>query len=175
MPRVRTVDDARAQARDERAKGPDVYDFLPPATARAVVAFERRWRVTLPDEMRAFLLEVSAGGRDTRLGPPHLMTLADGARVTKRERARPDAPFPLGAADARRLLREKSKRKRDEDTPAIARDVRDGVLPLMDLGGGELNLIVVTGEERGNVWAAWERGWTPVASGFFQWLEGIFG
>jgi hypothetical protein len=34
----------------------------------------------------------------------------------------------------------------------------------------ELNVIVVTGEDRGRVWAAWERGWSPVTTGFFAWL-----
>jgi hypothetical protein len=103
------------------------------------------------------------------------MTLAESARVLRHDGARLDTRFPLGAADARRLLRANARRRGDEPAQAIARDIRAGVLPVMNLGGGDMDFLVVTGEERGQVWQAWERGWSPVRrGGFFEWFEETF-
>jgi hypothetical protein len=160
-----------------------LYDFLPPLAECHVVAFERRSGIALPEEHRRFLREVSAGGRPTRLGPPHAMTLAEAARAVKREGGRLDAEFPLTAADAKRLIRADA-RTPSATRPAIRRDLTDGVLPLMDLGGGEMDFIVVTGPQRGCIWRAWDAGWSPLwgavhgkpwQRGFFSWLRFTLG
>jgi hypothetical protein len=165
-------------------KGPDHYDFAPPLEEGAIARFERRAGVVLPDEYRRFLGEVSSGGRETRLGPPHLMSLREAERTLERERGRLDAPFPLTSADAMRVIRADAKSGRRDPRPAIDRDLKDGVLPLMDLGGGnEMNFLVVTGPERGRIWAVWERGWSPLwrsvrgaptPHGFSSWFRSIF-
>lgn len=70
----------------------------------------------------------------------------------------------------------------DAIRPAIHRDrdLKDGILPLMDLGGGETDFLVVTGPERGRIWRLWEWGWSPrwrsvrgqpTPHGFFSWLR----
>jgi hypothetical protein len=170
-----------ARARVERLsrRGADVYDFEAPMSARALSAFEKRHAITLPDEYRRFVREVSAGGSDTRLGPPHLITPVAAARLVKREGGRLAAPFPLTNADAARVMLAAAQCAPDAIRPAIRRDLSDGVLPLMDLGGGNMDFLVVSGPQRGRVWQAWEWGWSPLwrrvrgkpePHGFFSWL-----
>jgi hypothetical protein len=138
----------------------DRYRFLPPLSPGSLHKLEAAHRLALPADHRAFLLEVSAGGTVTRLGPPHLMTLRESLALVRKEKGRLDVSFPLGHADARRLVREAAKR--GEQGPAIRRDISDGVLPLMDHGCGMLDLLVVSGPQTGKVWQAWEAGWTPL-------------
>jgi hypothetical protein len=165
-------------------KGPDRYDFEPPLEERAIARFERRAGIVLPDEYRRFVGEVSSGGRGTRLGPPHLLMLREAERVVKHEGGRLDAPFPLTSVDAMRLIRADARHARRDPRPAIDRDLKDGVLPLMDLGGGnEMHFLVVTGAERGRIWVVWERGWSPlwrlvrgapIPHGFVSWFRAMF-
>jgi hypothetical protein len=161
-------------------EGSDKYDFDAPLSGRALATFEERHRITLPREYRRFVHAVSAGGHDTRLGPPHLISPADAARLVKREGGRLAKPFTLTNADARRVILAAASCAPDAIRPAVRRDISDGVLPLMDLGGGDMDFLVVTGPQRGRVWQAWERGWSPLwrrvrgkptAHGFFSWLR----
>ena len=135
--------------------------------------------MSLPPEYRRFLLEVSSGGRDTRLGPPFLMTPTVALAMLRREGGCAAAPFSLGRAVSARLVQAAARRKPGEDGVALARDISDGVLPLMERGGGEQHVLVLTGQQRGKVWCAWERGWTPLhrlvrgrprQHGFWSWL-----
>jgi hypothetical protein len=174
---------SRALVKRLASQGKATYDFEPPLSARALSSFEKRHAITLPDEYRRFVSEVSAGGHDTRLGPPHLITPSDAARLVKREGGRLAAQFPLTNADASRVMRAAANCAPDAIRPAIRRDLSDGVLPLMDLGGGDMDFLVVSGPQLGRIWQAWEWGWSPLwrrvhgkptPHGFFSWLRAAF-
>jgi hypothetical protein len=161
-------------------QGLDTYDFEAPLSERAVASFEKRHGITLPEEYRRFVTEVSAGGRPTRLGPPHLITPTIAARLVKRDGGRLAAPFPLTNADAKRVMRAAVRCAPDAIRPAIGRDISDGVLPIKELGGGDLDFLVVSGPQRGCIWQVWEWGWSPLwhrvrgelrQYSFFSWLR----
>src|SRR4051794_9789343 len=74
---------------------------LPPAAPAAVAQFEALHRITLPDEYRAFVLEVAEG--ILLDGEPHLYALRDVGTATG-DHVDPARPFGYTLAEADAIL-----------------------------------------------------------------------
>jgi hypothetical protein len=130
------------------------YSLAPPADEKAIVAFDRKYGVTLPDAYREFLTSVARSGAGPGSG---LLTLAEAARKTRTGLAR---PFPLSSAALRSAVKHKAKDSsfvifREDDPLPV-----DGVLPIADAGDDLLYAVVLEGTHRGKVWIVGE-AWSP--------------
>lgn len=132
--------------------------FLPPLSPEELSAIETKIGTELPEEYRAFLLEVSRGEED--VGAAWLLPPLDGLSCLTPD-ARPSAPFPFGEKEATDILQRIAKRKKNDDVPALD-GPWDGALPLMDHGDADYDCLVLQGPLRGMMWKRWEAGWTPV-------------
>jgi SMI1 / KNR4 family (SUKH-1) len=173
---------------------------FPVLSEEELVAFERKHRITLPEEYRAFLLEVGNGG----LGPGDgLRTLDEAARRSPTPDL--DKPFPfsfrLYREDRDRFL-EYSRTHSLKEVIAFAKERRGGAPPhqgpeMEYAQPGVLYLaspddpwapvyLVITGEDRGLMWMyGMGCGWNPEAPtseedekqldnpprSFFRWYE----
>jgi Leucine-rich repeat (LRR) protein len=126
--------------------------FLPPYTPAELAEIESKLGVTLPDDQRAFLLEVTGGEEDTGWGP--ILPPTDGILCLHSD-ARPSAPLTADGA-------------------------MNGLLPLLDGGCGEYTCVALTGEQRGKMWMWWDGGLAPITPetggegeplGFLDWVE----
>jgi SMI1/KNR4 family protein SUKH-1 len=129
----------------------------PPLDADGIARIERAHGVTLPDELAAFLTTIHGGGP----GP------GEGLVIPDRPRSRTARPFPYGAAEIARgagplpLVDEDT----DDDWPP-----GPGFIELAHLGCGVFDVIVVTGEQRGQMWCC-DMAWRPHGDGFLRWYE----
>jgi hypothetical protein len=148
------------------------YVEAPPLSAEQLRAFEAEHRVTLPEELRAFLRVVHSGGP----GPGYGMRLY--GTPAKLERA-----FPFTRADFDALIeRRRAERWAFLNDPEPADDESDddyppgnGFLQLSHQGCGVFDVLIVTGELRGSVWA-YDNVWFPCTYGatlpsFLDWYE----
>ncbi|WP_434043547.1 MULTISPECIES: SMI1/KNR4 family protein [Sorangium] len=150
--------------------------FLPPLSAEELDAAEQKIGVELPEDYRAFLVEVSRGEEDT--GSAFLLPPEDGLLCLTPD-ATPAAPFPFGEDAVEEIRRRIAKKKRGADEPALD-GPWNGALPLMDHGDGEYDCLVLHGPERGRMWKYWDAGWAPICVvkkgvaepvPFLDWLE----
>ena len=151
----------------------DGHPLGPPLGEEAVVAFERRHGVTLPDPYRGFVARVGNGCPD---GPPHygLVGLGEPSHPAGGLELRRDSlsrPFPLQDAWV----------WEDDPDPDEGRlqAVLDGCLPLGTDGCGMEWVLIVTGPQRGHVWLLsgegaqpWDprTGYTTGGAGFVGWV-----
>ena len=124
-----------------------------------IVSFERQHAIGLPDEYRSFLLEL--GMANTGLVPLSAAVPA-GASLAR--------PFPFERPST---LRPGGKRSKFEHvTLPPGTSVHDGCLYLVDRGCGSYDLLVVTGPQRGAVWASdCDDHIYPVGSSFLSYFE----
>jgi hypothetical protein len=145
------------------------HGFGPPLSPAEVTAFERRHGIELPAAYRQFLVEVGNGGD----GPPAygLMRLGETPRhlcpAFQRswgELADVAKPFPFTTAWVW---------EGEPDDPGKRATARFGSLNLGDNGCGWYWLLIVTGSERGKVWAYTDVGVCPQEPDrdFLQWVE----
>ena len=139
---------------------------------RALREVEKRHQVELPAGYRGFLRSVGDGGAGPGLG---LWTLA---RALSKQR-RLKKPFPFGHDDARRIL-ELARSKQDPQATIGTAELAPGVLRLGDEGSAGHSVLVVSGAQRGKVWALDARGYRPrffargealVQHTFLSWYE----
>lgn len=149
------------------------YAQRPPLSAEDLSRFEAEHRVALPEELRAFLRGVHGGGP----GPGYGMDLRGNPNKLQR-------PFPFTRADFDELMA-----RRRTDRWAFLRDPEpeagegedddyppgNGFLQLSHQGCGVFDVLVVTGELRGSVWA-YDNVWFPCTRGptlpsFLDWYE----
>ena len=157
-PRMTGTDERLARLRASLAAAPDI-ESLPPVSAQAVAAFEARRRITLPDEHRRFLLEVSGG--ILLDGEPWLYGLDDIDLATG-DRVDSARPFPYSDAEAsaiRAVLATAPPGGPLSDPAFLAlqrEGAPDGCLTLTCNGGNDFSVLVVTGEQRGWMWRTGE-------------------
>ncbi len=144
------------------------YQFGPRLTARELAAFERAQRVRLPEEYRTFLLCMGNGGAGPGYG---LFSLAGARRSTP---STLHEPFPLSAKDAADAVAGLRAQQREPVillTPPLV-----GCLEIGHQGCAIMEVLVLSGEQRGTMWNARE-DWYPYADkdgvqcGFFAWYE----
>lgn len=141
------VEDLARRLRRLHALDGGRYPLGRPLTERALARFEESNRACLPEDFRAFLLEVGEGAA----GPVYGMLTLD---VGMKERGPSiyglDDPFPA---------------------PTSTCDLLDfsvgGILPINYEGCSYHTGLVVTGPERGEVWSSLEDrpGWVPITHG----------
>lgn len=143
--------------------------FGPPLDEQQVRAFEARHGIELPGGYRRFLLEVGDGGD----GPPAygLMRLGQLPRHL-------DPDFQRDWGELRHVRKPFPFTKAwiwegEEYDEARQETARYGSLMLGDDGCGMYRLLIVTGAERGQLWAHTDVGVCPQEPGrdFFQWIE----
>jgi len=148
------------------------YEIPRPMERRKLEAFERRHRIEIPEEYRAYLLYGAHGGAGPGFG---LLTLH--AALQSLHRQRMDGPFPHSTPEARRLMRLRASRRGPH--AMTGGWILDGVIPLSSFGCGWCSHVVVTGEQRGFVWYGGD-GWAPefrvvndrpTQMGFFDWFD----
>jgi hypothetical protein len=157
-----------------KAGGPsgNHYGSLPRLGAADLKLMESLYRVTLPVELRVFLQVVHGGGPGPGYG------LAVDECSTSMQSA--EHAFPYGNADAVSILR---RRRADPSASLpLTRQVQprqwppgNGFLPVATHTGGAIDVLVVTGEQRGWVWRC-DGGWFPRCNqhrqlGFLDWYE----
>lgn len=150
--------------------------FLPPYSPTELADVESRLGVQLSEDHRAFLLKVSQGEEDTGYAgmmPPH-----QGVHCLATDDS-PSAPFVFGNAETAVYLDDAAKRS-PRDGPLPLQGPMHGLLPIADHGDGEYDCIVLTGEQRGQMWKWWEAGLAPLYDikegraqqfGFLAWAE----
>ncbi len=138
--------------------GPE-YRWDPPLAEDAIRSFEKKFGLTLPDDYRAFLLNLGDGGMGSGYG---VLNLED----TTKDYVVPDLrfsadhfsrPFLFSAAFGRKIKGKKPPeirgRKTDSDFFEKNSDLfTQGALVISDLGCLSEILLVVSGSEKGNVW-----------------------
>jgi Leucine-rich repeat (LRR) protein len=132
--------------------------FLPPYTDAELADVENKLGVRLPDDQRAFVLEVTRGEEDSGtppMYPPHQGMTCLGPGDT------PSAPFAFDDAETAAFLGAVEERKRRGETPALQAPMH-GLLPILDHGDGEYACVVLAGEQRGKMWSWWEGGLAPI-------------
>lgn len=142
---------------------------LPPLSEAEVEALESEAGVRLPEELRRFVLEVSAGG----MGPGYGLTLLDHLSGDHLQ-----APFPLDHAAGEAVIEaRRSGRDTGDFVDADSRS-RDGVLELSHFGCGWYTAVVLEGPMRGDVWTVGDFGWCPhfdedtgARLSFLDWFE----
>jgi hypothetical protein len=130
-------------------------DHLPAAGESAVAAFEHQFGITLPDNYRRFVRDVSAGGA-------WLYSLDDHVRGESHKGLPGDPKRPWPHARAWNLPPAEFAAIPDEGADPVGYaafwqryfhpDLISGSMPLSDGGCSVWYLLVVTGSERGNVW-----------------------
>ena len=136
--------------------------LLPKANEGDVRAFEELYGLSLPEDYRAFLLGVAAGGA----GPGYGLVPYDASPSHER------AAFPVEAVAAAFPFTE-AQLLDPEQLPAEL-PFPSGTLVLCDEGCGYLHLLVVSGEARGQVWVdalVSDVGIFPIAPTFSDWYE----
>jgi hypothetical protein len=130
---------------------PEEYRLGEPVEAAALSAFEREHGVTLPDDYRAFLLEVGQGASGPVYG---MLTLAAGIKERGATIYGLADPFP---------------------EPETVEDHLDfavgGILPICFAGCSYYQGLVISGPCRGEIWGNLEErpGWVPA------WRDGLLG
>ena len=127
----------------------------PVLTEVRVRTFEQKHQLKLPHGYRHYLTEIGDGVESESFA---LYGLTD----AERDLGGPlTDPFPYGNAYAKKLLTKLMESVETTfsdvmgDPAVLARQVEGmppGCLPLADLGGGELSVLVVSGEQAGWVW-----------------------
>ncbi len=147
------------EAAPPEPRGPVQCDLRlnPTLSESEVAAFEEEHRITLPEEYRAFLLDVGNGG----MGPGDgLRTLAESAEESPTPDL--DKPFPFSF----RMYQEDECRFVDARSDDNEPRAHPGVLFLADVDAPWASTyLVITGEDRGLVWMCGHIvcGWNPEA------------
>ena len=158
--------------------------LLPPVRESDVIAFETRHGVRLPEDYRAFIMRVAAGGA----GPAYGLVPFDQAVSYDREELpeeRVAKPFPFveaynpfeDPAQASYWQREGSGQLSRDDH--LARDAARahetaGSLVLCHEGCGHLHFLVVNGAAYGQMWVdstVSDAGYAPLGATFLEWYE----
>ncbi|MCE9576977.1 MAG: SMI1/KNR4 family protein [Deltaproteobacteria bacterium] len=129
------------------------WTLAPPVTRGALESFERRSGVTLPDDLRGFLLELGASGAGPYYGLSPLPEDLEAAALAQ--------PF-IGDADP------------GDDTIMKDPERHGGDLELADHGCGYRSVLALTGPRRGQVFADLREahdGIRPEAPSFRAWYD----
>jgi hypothetical protein len=169
-PQMPATMDNRIQRIQEKIKRSNIK-LWPPLTERAIVAFEQKRGISLPEGYRRFLLEVGDGGE----GPPHygLVPLGRELKLPFRPqfmrgwRRLPfvKVPFPF----TRGFVWEDGDLS---DEVGHEQSVYGNIF--LGTNGCGLNWhVIVTGPARGNVWQFCDGGIAPTdpKRGFLEWYE----
>ena len=163
------------------------YNLKPVLSQAEAAAFEKEFRVRLPEEYSAFLMEVGNGGAGPGYGLYSLANSANELRDQQRwgeEREKPvpqlDRPFPLttAVADALNACWQVGP-IRGSAPPHVATGFRlDGIMDICHHGCTAYAGLVLSGEQRGCVWGCGGPGyrWGPLGRGpgsrsFLDWYE----
>jgi hypothetical protein len=137
------------------------YDQLPPLTEAELSDVEAAYGVTLPEALGEFLLHVNGGGAGPGYGIYIPRTPEELAELQLRE------PFPYGNAAATALLQRRAG-ERFAMLPRIdlpnGKGFAPGALPVAHFGCGAFALLIVTGEQRGQMWCV-DMGYCPIYDG----------
>lgn len=141
------------------------------ATEESLGRFERQLGGALPDELRVFLRVVHGGGP----GPGYGMRVVLPVPVARA--SRPFACDDGGAAAllARRIREPHASLELVEESDDDDWPPGSGFLSLAHHGCGVVDVIVVTGQQRGKIWCC-DMAWRPyeragVQFGFLDWYE----
>ncbi|QKV92989.1 SMI1/KNR4 family protein [Streptomyces sp. NA02950] len=142
------------------------FELRPPLADADLLAAERVWGTTLPEEYRGFLLEVGGSGagpdyglfplrlpdgEGTASGSGHLRRVFRPAAVMELLDAHEDAePRRDAYADDEAYLR--AFRAWDRRDDELRDELTDGALYISERGCAYYTLLAVTGPERGTVW-----------------------
>ncbi len=191
------LDELRAKDTSLEIFGASSHRYLlhPALTEEAVATFERRWRFSLPDDYRRFLLEIGDGGAGPYYGVFRLGEEDDGFgfREWRYLVGDPSKPFKhtddwnlparvVGAKPGPGLAREQEKAAWQAYHGLVEQayeGLMDGAIPICHLGCALRHWLVVTGPCAGEVWAddrADERGIGPLKRNgrrlsFMRWYE----
>lgn len=142
------------------------FRLNPPLSESQLVAFEKEYGVTLPDQYRDFLRYIGNGGT-TLAGQLYPLDV----RFREKEKLNLTRPFPLTEA-----LNDFPEDEDDETFDAHT----SGTICIEDRGCGVTALLVVTGSERGNIWIdgrSGDYGIYPMQvisnRGFFAWYNSM--
>lgn len=129
------------------------YQLGPVLSEAALAALESRHRVTLPTDLRTFLLEVGDGGAGPGYGLWPVQQTLRGRRI---KLAR---PFAWSTAQAEEAMGRRASGADEYFFLPAAPFV--GVMGLCDLGCDQASCLVTGGEQRGTIWFESELGWAP--------------
>lgn len=145
------------------------YRLAPPLAEVDLLGLERRLGFLMPSEYRAFVVRLCNGP----IGPGYgLEPLPADAAVEELAQVCPltDADAPIAQMQSA-----------DLDWPALPGSL-PGTLYLVNTGGGGAALLVLTGQQRGKVWASGDEFTGPAGDlgdytpqGFFAWYEDWLG
>jgi hypothetical protein len=173
-----------AKLKGVRPFGTEAHFFKmePVLKDQEVAEFERQWHVQLPPEYRAFIKYVGNGGAGPAYG---MLQLHDAIRFQ-----RPNIPHdflctpfpfttPYNPCDDPKLSSFCSKDSTAQITAEEEYDARKmkettGTLVLCHEGCGYYHLLVVSGQERGQMWldgTCSDGGYMPLGVGFIEWYE----
>lgn len=155
---------------------------LSPITASELQQFERGFHITLPEDYRQFLLQVTNGGIGPAAGLIPLAQAVDYFRQHAGYETILSTPFPhteeYHQEDEPEVCRaEQLNASKQMDNETFYRTLdffHAGTLDVADLGSGYYIKLVVTGPSRGTVWkdfSAVDEGMHPLDMTFLDWYE----
>jgi len=142
----------------------------PVLTETAVSAFERRHCIALPEGLRSFLLTIGNGGD----GPPHynLVALGQGPESANQDEVRYWEQLPNVHLDFP-FTEPYVWEGGEESAEGTTEQATHGCIFLGTDGCGMDWVLIVTGQERGNVWMVCGEGVVPTSPkrDFLTWYE----
>jgi hypothetical protein len=148
------------------------YQLQPCATEKEVAGFEKQFSIQLPGDFREFLIRLGNGGAGPYYGVRGLEAIRD--HVLSCDWQSVSAPFPyrdrwIGPNQLMREIEEEDYDDDDRRCDLVDEYWRiatsDGALTICDYGCNLRFLLIVSGEEYGNIWfdeVADLRGYSPV-------------
>ena len=156
------------------------YFLNPPIRKNVLSRFENKHHIVLPEEYREFLLTICNG----RAGPGYgLQPLNESFVGYMQQPLTPSQSFPYSNADADQIIRDYLDEPQRGIEAWLNHTVAlgtNGYICLSDHGCGERSILIVSGEQRGKVWYAYERHGHPQfmgdrqdckTLGFLDWYE----
>ena len=133
----------------------DGYSFNPRLTEREASAFERKHKISLPADYRAFLMELGDGGGVGPFNGIFPLGMMDGEPWPKWFVGKLSAPFPHRKTWNPAAVDEDADDWEEGDAEDMSQyDSANmaGAFPICDHGCAAWSWLVVSGRERGRVW-----------------------
>ncbi|MHA1931670.1 MAG: leucine-rich repeat domain-containing protein [Promethearchaeota archaeon] len=140
------------------------YILNPPAREEYIERFEKKYKIKLPTEYRAFIKYIGNGGAGPHLGLYSLRDLENGLVNNSLDDLSKEFP----------AMKVEPLEDYDNDEELFRPELTQGTLILTAEGSGYYDLLAITGPKKGTVWfdgRSSDEGFDQIFESFFRWYE----